>query len=572
MNKKKVILSILVLAILAFSAAATMVHATYSSYSAMPWASNSLVNPGTLTVVGSSTVAPIAEAEEAGTGTANPSADNFVSYWNTLVAANPSWGTASALDLTAVNIQGLGSGTAIPALDNSGGTADVGEMSRPPQDSEWQVPCLNNLQIWAVGVDSVAIVVSPDMTWFPTSLTTLQVAEIFADNNPTSQTDQGLTGVTGSTPLYATWDAFLNANGFSSNAAAAGTAGNQPIQLAVRDPTSGTFDCFNNYFAVPNGYQFENKAVTSTSNGQKTVVGTQEMAPFTYCEANGDIISTVENGVYGNAGTTGGGDYIGFCSLGYALSNPHTGTAAGDGVIPLNIAFNMASPPATQTPDTNGKYSGGSSTPTVGSPLITYYGQQGTFGQQTNPLDTGANGAAYQVYSWGAYVQPTDANVIWAYSGVQGKTATGQYEAWRWLWEVTPGPIPSTGPCLAAGVWISYMMEDDTTQGGTSMFVQDQSYIALSRADMAGGPVIDSNLATYGAAQGLTSTQTQTIPDGKVNGNDFFYFVSAYINYYANGIYNPYADIYAKGTINGNSFLGFVAAYVYYYTTYNPTS
>jgi ABC-type phosphate transport system substrate-binding protein len=406
---------------------------------------------------------------------------------------------------------------------------------------------MNEMQLWAVGVDSVAIVLSPDMTWFPTNLNTFQVAELFADNTPTNTANQGLTGVTGSTPLYATWDDFLNANGFSSNAAAAGAAGNAPIQLAVRDPTSGTFDCFNNYFAAPNGYQFEYK-----SGSPSTVQGTQEMAPFTYCEENSKIISTVENGVYGGAG-----DYIGFCSLGYALSNPHTGTAAGDGVIPLNIAFNMVSPPQGKT----------------ASPLITYYGPSGTFGATTNSAYNNQDGTSpYNVYSWGAYVQPTDANVIWAYSGVEGKAATGQYEAWRWLWEVTPGPIPSTGPCLAAGIWIAYMMEDGTTQSGNSMFVQDQSYIALCRADMAGALPIDANLVTSGTAGAFTVTQyqTQTIPDGNVNGHDFFYFVNAYINYYAQNIYNPYADILANGIINGHSFFAFVNAYISYYTTYNP--
>ena len=47
--------------------------------------------------------------------------------------------------------------------------------------------------------------------------------------------------------------------------------------------------------------------------------------------------------------------------------------------------------------------------------------------------------------------------------------------------------------------------------------------------------------------------------------------MDAYIAYYANHIYNPYADINAQGKIDGNSFLGFMSAYVYYYTTYAPT-
>jgi hypothetical protein len=84
---------------------------------------------------------------------------------------------------------------------------------------------------------------------------------------------------------------------------------------------------------------------------------------------------------------------------------------------------------------------------------------------------------------------------------------------------------------------------------------------------MASGQVIDSNLAPYSPLP----SQTQTIPTGKVNGADFFYFVDAYIHYYANGIYNPYADLNADGKIDGSDFLAFASAYVAYFTTYNPT-
>ncbi len=71
------------------------------------------------------------------------------------------------------------------------------------------------MQQYAVGVDSVAIVVSPDMTWLPTSLNhkvrRLQVA-LFADTTPTNDGNQGLTGVTGSTALCKTWDDFFIAH------------------------------------------------------------------------------------------------------------------------------------------------------------------------------------------------------------------------------------------------------------------------------------------------------------------------------------------------------------------------
>ncbi len=553
----------LVLAILAFSTASLQsVHAVntppsggWTSYAALPWASNSLVDPGIMEIQGSSTVQPIA-SEEAIQG-------NFVAYWNQLCANNPSLegsaGSAALLSTTSgtnPQITGLGSGTAIPALDGSVNTADVGEMSRPPSDAEFATGAMTNMQQYAVGVDSVAIVLSPDMTWFVpylatqgvTGLTTAQIAELFAE--PVADfgspiTNQGITtGAAGSPALYTTWANFFTAQGWTIPAAYT-TDASGTIQRVARDPTSGTFDCFDNYFAIPNNYQFEYK-----SGSPSTVQGSQEMAAFTYEETNGEVQTQI---------ATGGDNQIGFISLGYLLSYSTT-------MIGLNIAFNMAPPPSGQTT----------------SPLIKYYGSAGTYsfvGSTVNP-PTFTN-----------FVQPTDANVIYAYSNQKGTAATGAYEAWRWLWEVTPGPIPSSGPTLAVGVWIAYMMAGGTTNAGdtlavtiptsgtaapsgvgsgTSDFVLDQAYIALSRDDFTGGAVVDSNLVAPPTGYPLT-TQTQSYPNGAVGPQDFFYFVDAYIHYYANNIYNPYADIYASGVINGHSFIGFVAAYIYYFTTYNPS-
>ena len=475
MNKiQRILLPMVILAIMAFSTASTVL--TQAS-------STGLVNPNTLTIAGSSTVYPIANEE----------ASQFTSYWNSLVAANPSWGASQITEPIAV--AGLGSGTAIPALIN--GQADVGEMSRPPQNSssEWLAPSMANMQIWAVGVDSVAIVVSPDMTWFPTNLTTFQVAKLFADQ-PSSYT----------TPYYNTWGDFLADyyNGTSNIPSSVPAAAmSTTILRAVRDPTSGTFDCFNNYFAVPNNFQFEHK-----TNG--TVDNSQEMATYTYCEENINIYNTVSAGTLASAS-----DYIGFISLGYLSTYGH--------MIGLNIAYNVANLPSS---------------------TISY----------VTP------------YIWGPYVAPTKPNVVYGYSGVKGSAATGQYSAWRWLWEVTPNTIPSTGPLLETGVWIAYMREQGTTQNGTSDFVNDQSYIELSPADMAGGQVINSALAPYTPLPG----QTQTIPDGKVNFADVTYFVSAYIAYNTKGIYNPYADLNADGKIDFNDIKAFVTAYINYYVTYNP--
>ena len=89
---------------------------------------------------------------------------------------------------------------------------------------------------------------------------------------------------------------------------------------------------------------------------------------------------------------------------------------------------------------------------------------------------------------------------------------------------------------------------------GNPNFVTDNAYMAMPRAAMAGGAVENSALAAYTP----TSGQTQTVPRLVVDANDFFYFMDAYIAYYAQHIYNPYADITAQGSINGGSFLAFI--------------
>jgi hypothetical protein len=519
---QKTIVSMLFIAIMTFSTGLALVHADYSQ---LPWANNHLVTSGTLTVYGSSTVGPIA-AEEINQG-------GFVNYFNNLVSSGTITSTALSTGSSGVVLHQDGSGTAIPALAQATGSGDVGEMSRPPTTGEYTTAGMNNLQLYAVGVDSDAIVLSPDMTWFPTNLNTNQVASLFIDTTSTVTTNQGVNGATGTTPLYVHWNDFLTANGF----AAVHPQGDATIQRAVRDPTSGTYDCFNNFFGAPNGYSLVHK----TSG---VADGSQEMAPYTPCQQNSDVYTIVHNG-------NGASDYIGFISLGYYQTYGAHGNLIG-----LNIAFNMASTPS-------GK---------VGSPLITYFGTSGTQGFPTGTVNPP---------TWGSNVTPTQANVIEAYSGIAGSQATGAYEAWRWLWEVTPGFIPASGPTLAAGVWIAYMMADGTTNAGmvsttpgtgSSNFAQDQNYIALERDDMAGGQVLDSTLTAYN--QPTTGTpvyqQTSTFPTGVVNFNDITYFVGAYINYNVHNVYNPYADMDANGVVNFNDILGFVGYYIAYYTTWNP--
>ncbi len=472
---------------MAVSAAATLASATTT------FDGGHLVNPATLTIKGSSTVLPIA-AEEA---------SSFPSWWNNLNGGNPSWG---ANNITSpISLEGLGSGTAIPNLSNS--SADIGEMSRPPQSTSAEYGDANmvNMQTWAVAIDSVSIVISPDMaSWFPQNLTTLQVCSIFA------ATPKNELGQTAST--FSTWNDFFTFWGLST-AGVPTAALSEPISRAMRDPTSGTADCFNNYFGAPN----QNSFLLKNSAGIVTGYDPTKTASYIPCTENINIKDTVQAGNIGSLS-----DCIGFISLGYALSFSMN---------QINIAFNVAHLP------------------------------QSTFQYNSS---WGTNG-----FTWGPAVQPTKADVIYGYSGIKGVAATGQYQAWRWLWEVIPNQIPKTGPTLEAGVWIAYMKMYNTTNGGASDFVNDQNYIEMSRADLSGGTPIDSNLAAYTPLSG----QTQHIPDGKVTGTDFIYFCDAYIHYYlsSGAVYNPMADINANGKVDGTDFIQWSGAYIYYFTNYNPT-
>ena len=378
------------------------------------------------------------------------------------------------LDINTMNIAGLGSGTAFPAILSTTGanTADIGEMSRPPTQGEWTQTNAGTAQIWAVGVDSLAIVYSQDMTWAPTDLTAKQVCQLFES-----------TDAAGASPIYTTWGQFFTAYTAAGGTLPAGAAAhaNDPINRIVRDPTSGTYDCFDNFF----GKQLSNDAEAKNSAG--AVTGSQYMAPYTLAVGNPDVVTDIQSAT----------DSIAFISLGYYLTN----TAI---MIPINIYNNNAGVTA-------------------------------------------------------GYYAPSQANVI-----------AGTYTPFRWLWEATPNTIPTTGPNLAEGVWIAYMKLDAGIVNGNPNFVTDNAYMAMPRAAMAGGAVENSALATYTP----TSGQTQTVPRLVVDANDFFYFMDAYIAYYAQHVYNPYADVTAQGSINGGSFLAFMADYVYYYTTYapNPTA
>ena len=268
-----------------------------------------------MTIWGSSTVGPIAQEE------LTTSQGNFAGYWNGLVSSH----AVSSSAISAVSLSTLGSGTAVPALASlSGdGPADIGEMSRPPSDAEFGDAA--NMQQYAVGIDSVAIVLNSGHVLVQCSsrsqqryrfnhstscriicrqlYATATSGQPYAGQTMSSdQASQGNGGITGSTALYGTWADFFAGQGWTVPSQYA-TDASATITRDVRDSTSGTFDCFNNYFAVPNGYQFEFKVSGTASDAQ-------EMAPYNFCQENLDVYTAVHNGA----------NQIGFISLGYLQS------------------------------------------------------------------------------------------------------------------------------------------------------------------------------------------------------------------------------------------------------------
>ena len=211
-----------------------------------------LLVSGQLSISGSSTVYPVA----------NDASATFPAYYNGI--------TGNTITLS---ISQGGSGVAIPNMVKQ--ADDMGEMSRAPTDAEYA--SMPYLQQYAIGEDSVAIVVNPYLATWVYNLTVTQVADLFETYNNS--------GV--QTPFYTTWNQFNSA------------APNVPIQRAVRDPTSGTFDCFYNFFLKPAGFP-----QTETNSSALA-----QLAPYTYCQNNIDILDAITG--------AGGQDYIGFISLGY---------------------------------------------------------------------------------------------------------------------------------------------------------------------------------------------------------------------------------------------------------------
>jgi hypothetical protein len=101
-------------------------------------------------------------------------------------------------------------------------------MSRLPKSSEWTGAGHGDAQIWTIGIDSIAIIVGN--TWI-TQATPNQIAQLYCTNPVTGQ------------PFYNYWDEVPFASG----------APHEPIIRVIRDHTSGTYDCFQNFFLAPAG-------------------------------------------------------------------------------------------------------------------------------------------------------------------------------------------------------------------------------------------------------------------------------------------------------------------------------
>jgi ABC-type phosphate transport system substrate-binding protein len=433
---------------------------------------------GTLSIAGSSTVAPIART----------AATTFVNYWNTLSNANPSWGAGT---ISAVTVDDKGSGTAIPAINNTLGniaTADIGEMSRTLSTSEWS-GSLTTLQQYAIGIDSVAVVVSSDMTWFPTNLNTLQVAHLVVNKYES--------GAWTTTPYYRTWGDFLADYYSVADPATLGLSGyttqinNTAINRAIRDGSSGTFECFNNYFIKTNSYD-EGAHYYSIGGSGEHGWSNQLVSTSTYCQENGDVYNTL----------TSGQDYIGFISLGYLLSYGN--------MIGMNISFTQRD--------------------------LSYPGDM-----------------KYYPAQWGDYVAPSTAHVIdgtykawrWLWQVVTGPLQAsgsdlikGVYIAYCKNATLNGGDNAvkanhyiemSRGDFAGGSVFDSNLVTYTPLAGQTSKY-PDQK---VNGADFF--YFVDCYIAYWGS--NTYNPYADFNADGKIMGADFFGFVDAYIAYWTT--YNP---------------------------------
>jgi ABC-type phosphate transport system substrate-binding protein len=162
-------------------------------------ANAALISSGILKIEGSSTVLPVSQRAKTA----------FETHM---------LGKGITID---VQTAGGGSGAGFSRL--AAGTIDVGMASKDAGSSEWNAN--DDLRMWAVGIDSIAIIVAANSSIAPyiRELTAQQVSDLFCSSS------------------YTTWQ------DFNSSAPA------QQIVRVVRDLGSGTHDCFKTFFLTPFG-------------------------------------------------------------------------------------------------------------------------------------------------------------------------------------------------------------------------------------------------------------------------------------------------------------------------------
>ncbi len=282
MNKSKAIISIFVIAMFAVSIfAAVPVHAQ-----------TTLLAPGQLQVLGSSTVFPISFLVK----------PMFQTYTGTLTAPFVS---------TSVTLNDLGSGAGITALQT--GTADIAASSKDGAAGGIFAATypkagttLNDPEEFMIGQDSIAIIVPATNTWL-TQASASQVADLFR-----------VTANHGSTPLYTTWGDWANAQ-VPAVTLPAGVASQNIVHIG-REFSAGTFDGFNTFFLKPFGFDMAYSAASGTTAGVWT---TGDYQPKT---ANQDVLAAVSSGSPYSIGFIG----VGFVQNDLGASHP-------DGIIPLKL-------------------------------------------------------------------------------------------------------------------------------------------------------------------------------------------------------------------------------------------
>lgn len=168
-------------------------------------ANAALLTPGVMKTEGSSTVLPVSQDAEI----------DFE-------------GNMSAIGITIdVQIAGGGSGVGFSKLAATPPTIDVGASSKDPGSAEWTGN--DDLRIWAIGIDSIAIIVSSSSPIAPyiRELTAQQVSDLFCSST------------------YKTWGDW--------NSSIPAPYNSWTIERVVRDLASGTHDCFKNFFLTPFG-------------------------------------------------------------------------------------------------------------------------------------------------------------------------------------------------------------------------------------------------------------------------------------------------------------------------------